>query len=391
VERGAAFERKVHEDAVARQHREAARRKKHVLRAAEEARAAEHATASVAPCTVAERSVLWRRIDAVVARYRAANRRALALLLCGLAAIVASALLPSLLLAGFRAQLLDELVLGGPAGAAAAIPQFGGRAASLANRSAAPATFGAWLHECEPPPPPPPPNGNPVDPAAVRAAFAAGAGERVAVVHEVMIFNVTNAAAVLAGRSLPVLRQVGPYRFRRRWRKLDVAFFSSFSRSEDPRFRRANNRVRYTERSSYEFLPPAASALPLPDGSSGGNLTLDDGFTALNLGWLRVLGRLRPYGGDDRYLVAHFASGVLKDFELTAKRKLRRAGLRRALLALPAAVLARREAVVQWASKLDKRGTYSSPSRAYELHHEVRAPYRLHRCRRRRLARGGGC
>ena len=147
VERGAAFERKVHEDAVARQHREAARRKKHVLRAAEEARAAEHATASVAPCTVAERSVLWRRIDAVVARYRAANRRALALLLCGLAAIVASALLPSLLLAGFRAQLLDELVLGGPAGAAAAIPQFGGRATSLANRSAAPATFGAWLHE----------------------------------------------------------------------------------------------------------------------------------------------------------------------------------------------------------------------------------------------------
>ena len=80
MERGAAFERKVHDDAVARQHREAARRKKHVLRAAEEARAAEHATASVAPCTVAERSVLWRRIDAVVARYRAANRRALALL-----------------------------------------------------------------------------------------------------------------------------------------------------------------------------------------------------------------------------------------------------------------------------------------------------------------------
>jgi hypothetical protein len=134
-------------------------------------------------------------------------------------------------------------------------------------------------------------------------------------------YNITNVDNVLATGEQLNVKEIGPYRYKRYHRKMNVKFESTNGDSEIRAFRLQNDLCTYSLVYDYQFV--------------GGVAKLNDTITTLNIGYLRVLGELAVFQTTDRYLVAHFAAGLLQEQRMITKARMKILALNKVLAHIP--------------------------------------------------------
>jgi hypothetical protein len=192
-----------------------------------------------------------------------------------------------------------------------------------------------------------------------------GSRDTDAVNFEYYLYHVANEPDVLneENNDKPLLVQKGPYRFRRFHRKVNVLFEASchktfrgieFDKDGDDIFEQCNNGDEgkfgfSVPKGKYDLVTYAIHYdyvwVGVPDDYPGDDQPkLNDQVTMVNTAYVRILSELGSYspGGEpttDRYLLAHFGGGIIKEQERNIKHRIKHMGLQRVLQTVPPIML----------------------------------------------------